>query len=744
LGVHRITFVLQKQRNSVFISINQKLFLSRRNDQKVDGTMASINKQLPLFLFCIMLSISSVIYIYDYANNQRNLQQETLVHAQYSAQYIESEIMNRIDLIQIFAHEWVTTQNASELSDSRIFYDEVPYYFDYFSGYLAINWIDSNGTIRWVYPVESNTAAINRSIIYLLTGDLNSAFAIAKNDHQVGMTNVTTLFQGGKGMVTYQPLNHFNKTSQQLEIVGFFNMVVRINSFIDQMINNTPLLSDFSFSLIEYNQEIYHFQDQFDLHSDYVVEQNITFYNRTWMLYFRPTQFNINDSLFSDLTYLLPLALLASCIALGFSHSLIKKNLQLDETIREKNKIEGKLIQAQKMEALGTLAGGVAHDFNNILMGMQGNFYLLSESVFENPKLTSIYSPYDLTEIKEEFQNVSSLFSRAKDLINQILQFSRNIEYDFTPFELTDHLRSTLKIFNNSIDKRIKLTINITSNSLYILGDPTRLQLAFTNVLVNARDALPDGGEIIFSLQIRPLTKLTNDFYQKPPYNGQEVVIIIHDNGIGIPEENLSKIFDPFFTTKPREKGTGFGLSIVYNTIKIMKGLIEISSKKDVGTDVTIILPLIIPEHNKDHNQKNHIAKISAKNESQNSYILIIEDEDAIRSSLQKYLLKQSFQIQMTGSGKEGLEIYQRNPQKFFLVILDVNLPDLNGIEIYNTLKLVNPSQSFLFITGYSEAEIPDKYLPNIQFLQKPFSFSVLNQKINRFLDLWKKEKKTI
>lgn len=690
-----------------------------------------IHTLTPFLLFGIFFVSTLIFWRLDVKQDQAELKNETEILSTFMASKIEEDISRRIELIEIFVNDWINTQKPENFNSSERFLLKVPYYFAFYSGYLAINWINPSGVISWVYPQEENQGAINRSIVNLLSGAENTAFSQARDERLIGMTNVTALFQGGMGLVTYHPLIFLNTTTNVSELVGYFNTVFQINPLIEELIRETPILHDFSFDLREYNTSVYHYQEEFDRDTAFCYTKHIEFYGRSWEFHLSPNSKSISEIQFLAKWQYLLISFFSSIIIFIFSRSLVEKAKLIEQTFLEKSEVESQLFQAQKMEALGTLAGGVAHDFNNILMGLQGNLFLLKEDV-----LDMVSDSKKQEEFSENFEDIEELTQRAQEMTSNILTFSRQTDFEKEPIEIKQLLEKTIKIFSKTVDKRIEIISNWDKVPVYIIGNQTKLHQIFTNILVNSRDALIEGGKIQISISKEPKDKTKNPKSNYHFDKERELLISIKDDGVGMDEETINHIFDPFFTTKKIGKGTGLGLSIVYRNVLSMDGDISVKSQVGEGLETRIFFPISriglseITQEVNDINKKN-LEIFNAQR------ILIAEDEKTISKSLKKYLQKLNLRVKSFKSGEEALTHYIENADQYPVVILDVNLPDLNGIEIYKRIRSINKEQEIIFITGYSQDKIPDLVSSTVTWLQKPFKFddleTLLQQKLAYF-----------
>ncbi|MHA1584034.1 MAG: ATP-binding protein, partial [Promethearchaeota archaeon] len=445
-------------------------------------------------------------------------------------------------------------------------------------------------------------------------------------------------------------------------------------------------------------------------------------------------------------------------VIIGIFILLLERNFKkINQDMIEKSQMEQIIFRKQKFESLGTLAGGIAHDFNNILSGIQGNMELtifdldeLTEKIKINPEF--LQNIGDLVkDSKENLHEIQELIQHSIEINRQITDFSSGSHSNIGLFNVRDILNFSINSFSNMIDKRIKIDKNYFGLNPYIICDSSQFKQVILNILINARDAMVgrDGKiEISIATQKREHSlKLPQKIQTFVKNNKCELdhtlnlIISIKDSGEGIPPENLEKIFDPFFTTKRGEKhGSGLGLAIVYKIIHSAGGDIIVNSTMGEGTTFCLILPYI--SHSGE--VQVSISSFSEKKSQKfincpNLKVLVIEDEKIIRKNLQKYLEAGKVFIFSLDNGKKGWQFYQEHYNEIDLVILDINLPGMNGIDIYQHIKGINPKQPTLFMTGYSAYDFPvfDKY--DLGLLEKPFKFDELGHKILEFYDSFKK-----
>jgi len=385
--------------------------------------------------------------------------------------------------------------------------------------------------------------------------------------------------------------------------------------------------------------------------------------------------------------------------------------------ITEKKSLERQLLQSQKMETISTLAGGIAHDFNNILGGILG------------------YASFVKTLIKEEnkiykyIDNIEASAIRAANLTNQLLSFSRGGKYESRPLDINKIIRETLKVLYSSIDKSISIKTLLIPELLSVEGDASQIQQVFLNLFVNARDAMPEGG----NLQIETKNVYLDQTFCKTHPGakpGKYVHIAISDTGIGIKKETIDRIFEPFFTTKGKEKGSGLGLSVVYGIVKNHGGYVSVYSELGKGSIFKVYLPAsskpILEE------KESEISEVEGKES-----ILVIEDEEVIRNLVKEGLEDLGYTVLTAEDGEIGIDIYGERKREINLVILDLILPKMSGKIIYQKLKAIDPQIKVLLSSGYSQSGQAQELLnQGVEgFIQKPFKIKELAREIRAVLD---------
>lgn len=373
----------------------------------------------------------------------------------------------------------------------------------------------------------------------------------------------------------------------------------------------------------------------------------------------------------------------------------------MDVTMQKRT--EDELRQAQKMDVVGQLAGGVAHDFNNMLTAIIGSAEMMERHVKNDPALVKL-----LTTIQEAA-------GRSADLTGQLLAFSRKGSTRTVQVRINNSIQSVISLLERTIDKNIRLTTRLIADRDLVIGDPAQLQNALLNLGINARDAMQDGGTITYATATVYLDATycgSHSFHIQP---GTYVEISVSDTGMGIKKDVIDHIFEPFFTTKGIGKGTGLGLAAVYGTIKEHHGSINVYSEIGIGTVFKLYLPLA--DEQKDSNIPLE------KTRPGSGGILLVDDEVLIREMGQALLEDHGYQVFLAEDGKQALEIYEREQANIQLVILDVVMPVMGGKETLQRLLEVNPDVKVLMSSGFHQDETNDSFikLGARGFIQKPY-----------------------
>ncbi|MFH1138293.1 MAG: response regulator [Pseudomonadota bacterium] len=382
----------------------------------------------------------------------------------------------------------------------------------------------------------------------------------------------------------------------------------------------------------------------------------------------------------------------------------------------EKEKLQEQLRNAHKMEAIGTLASGIAHEFNNLLQAMTGYTQLLlmdkSPDDSDYPSLLAI-------------QNSGN---RAADLVRQLLQFSRKAGAQRRPVDLGQEVKQARQLLERTIPRMIQINIRSAGDPWTINADPIQIEQILLNLGTNAADAMPDGGELVIETENAVLNEDDADRrLDAPP--GRYVLLTVSDTGYGMDQELVKHIFDPFFTTKEIGKGTGLGLASVYGIVRSHGGSITCHSKVGRGTKFKIYFPAIDrPE-----------ARDAAPNHPRGGgeTILVVDDEEAITGFVQQVLERFGYKVLTAAGGEEALEVYSNQPGAIDLIIMDLGMPGMGGRQCLQALRRMNCAARVVIASGYSmDNQVPKSSEAGADgYLSKPYQLNDLLSKLREILD---------
>jgi len=385
--------------------------------------------------------------------------------------------------------------------------------------------------------------------------------------------------------------------------------------------------------------------------------------------------------------------------------------------ITEKKQLELKLFHSQKMEAIGTLAGGIAHDFNNILAGITGYTDIAKLKFKKEPEKIPVY-----------LDGISRAGQRAKNLVSQILSFTRNTETKRKDINPLPVIKEALKLLRSSIPSSIEMVQEIKAKNTLIRGNTTQLHQVIMNLCTNAAHSMKDtGGTLTISIDTIDIDE-TNTFETcfgqiKPDTYFK---ISVKDTGHGIPENIGAKIFDPYFTTKKTGEGTGLGLSMVQGIVKNHGGYLNFSSILNKGTCFEIFFPIAM-ESEKIFKEKNKINVLKGHEK-----ILFVDDEEILAELMEELLEESGYEVECVNSPVEALNLFNENPKNFDMIITDMTMPVMTGVKLCKEIYKIRPEIPAIICTGYSES-IPEKSLENTGIrkkLLKPFNIEELNKAI--------------
>ncbi|MBD3391800.1 MAG: response regulator [Chitinivibrionales bacterium] len=386
---------------------------------------------------------------------------------------------------------------------------------------------------------------------------------------------------------------------------------------------------------------------------------------------------------------------------------------------QERARLEEELRQAQKMEAVGRLAGGIAHDFNNMLGAISGYAEMIKKKFgIDNPKLDKYAD------------TILSAARRVADLTSKLLVFARVSKVEMIETDLHKVVDDVVMLLARTVEKNIAIRQRLDASASLVLGDRSQLQSAILNIALNARDAMPEGGELLFGTDIVTLDAKyieQQTYYLKP---GSYLLLTIDDTGVGMDESTRARIFEPFFTTKETGKGTGMGLASAYGTVKSHNGYINIYSEVGHGTSVKVYLPL----------SPDAVPPAEGIQEDQpvagSGHIMVIDDEEYMLNVSQEMLSDLGYRVTTCRSGARAIKLFETMHEQIDLVIVDMIMPECTGRECLKGLRGIDPGVRAVLATGYSMNTEVKELLGEgfVEFIQKPFTGGKLSQVVAKAL----------
>jgi signal transduction histidine kinase/ActR/RegA family two-component response regulator len=392
------------------------------------------------------------------------------------------------------------------------------------------------------------------------------------------------------------------------------------------------------------------------------------------------------------------------------------------QTKREKENLQKQLLQTQKLESIGTLAGGVAHDFNNILTVIMG----LSQMVLSGLKKSD--------PNRDKLKSILNSAERASKLTKQLLLFSRKEEMEFKIINLNNIISQLRKMLNRLIGEDITMHNNLSQDLWQINADENQMEQVITNLVVNARDAMPGGGDLKISTENISIdeekAKTIPDI--KP---GEYICLSIEDTGAGIAKSLQKKIFDPFFTTKGRAEGTGMGLSVVHGIVKKHGGVIDLYSEPGEGTIFKIYIPAVIEQGIKMSEEQETDSFENYKGSGET--ILLVEDEKPVLTYLESILDNHGYNYLSAKSAEKAVQLFKKNEDNIELLISDVILTGMDGMQLANKLKSEKKDLKIILSSGYSNKKVKMSSIKEkgYNYIQKPYNIMDLLKMIHHTIN---------
>ncbi len=364
------------------------------------------------------------------------------------------------------------------------------------------------------------------------------------------------------------------------------------------------------------------------------------------------------------------------------------------------------------MKSLGTLAGGLAHDFNNLMMGIQGNVSLM------------LYETNPSDPHYQQLEAISQYVNNATGITSQLLGIAREGKYDAKPLNMNELLQKQIDLFSRT-NKQVIVHTQFEQHIRSVEVDQSQMMQVLWNLFINASHAMSDGGDLFITTRNTGYKECLQEFPDAP--EGDYIQLRIRDTGCGMDEDTLSQVFDPFFTTKEKERGTGLGLTSVYGVIQNHDGFIRMESVVGKGTEVTILLPASDKQAVSTNADKAGMVRGTGT-------VLLVDDEKFVRDITRDMLTMLGFEVISVGSGKEAISVYREQHAEIRLVILDLIMPGMGGQETYRNLKAINEQVVVLISSGYSADSEAENLLKQgcRGFIQKPFTMEFLSRELSR------------
>ena len=409
--------------------------------------------------------------------------------------------------------------------------------------------------------------------------------------------------------------------------------------------------------------------------------------------------------------------------ALSLARGLAASLASLVERSRARaqaEELQERLRQSQKLEAIGTLAGGVAHDFNNLLTGILGYTWLLKQNAAPEG---------DVYRAAVVIENAAE---RAAELTRQLLGFARQGKHQEVPVDLNQLVGEVTELLGRTFDKAVAVHVAPPTYELRVLGDPGQLHQVLLNLAINARDAMPGGGDLYFETGVVDGARVPRAAH---PHlgRGPHALLEVRDTGCGIREGDLQRIFEPFFTTKEQGKGSGMGLAMVYGIVQAHHGAIEVESREEAGTTFRVWLPLI-DGLRLDPDAARRSAADGQTPVRGEGLVLLVDDEEIVREMARELLSSLGYEVVLARNGLEAIERFVEHRSRIRLVLLDLVMPRMGGRECLRALKRIDPKVRVLLSSGWQREGLLQGALEDgaLGFLSKPYPLVTLSQAVSR------------
>ena len=553
--------------------------------------------------------------------------------------------------------------------------------------------------------------------------DLREVMQSAAGTGRAAVSHPVDLRQGGRGLLVCVPVNPGDKQG------GFLVGVFRYQDLLDSILRDVS--PDYSVAMYDGNEEIYGHGNAEPPPKDAAAQaEEIKFQQLTWraQIWQAPERAFYTGSILPQITFVGGIVLATWIAFAAFAaeterfraREVAGANEELKKEIAGREQAEEALREAQKMEAVGRLAGGVAHDFNNLLMVIRGHAALLLNRAGADGAR------------RRELGEIVKTTDRASSLTRQLLALSRKQVLKPRVLSLNSLVTQLAELLPPVLGEDIRLVLDLSPELGNVRADSSQMEQVIMNLVFNARDAMPGGGELTIHTENANLDEawVAGHPDVQP---GPHVMLSVSDSGHGMDHETQSHIFEPFFTTKDRSKGSGLGLATVYGTVRQSGGCITVSSKLGEGTSVQIYLPRV--EEAVDVVEAP-IAPAPPRTEEGQETILVVEDDDAVRRMTRQFLTIAGYTVVEARSAPEAMDLLQGDGESIDLVLTDVVMPGMKGHELGQQLASIRSGMRLLYMSAYTEdAAVDLGFLgPGSAFIEKPFSPDELARKVREVL----------
>jgi signal transduction histidine kinase/ActR/RegA family two-component response regulator len=590
-----------------------------------------------------------------------------------------------------------------------------------YPAYEAVEWVDPTFHVRWATPSSGNEPDLGVDLSADSTQRV--AFQAAEQNMDVMVTRPVNLLQGGRGLLVCVPVYTPHKLS------GFLVAVFRYQELISSILQD--IAHGYWIAVYDGDEQIYGQETNLSASARDARREStayVHFRDTTWRVQVWPKPGTVTYALSTLpkvafiggilLSALLAFTVYSAETARLRAREAIAANTELKSEIAGREHAEEALLQAQKMEAVGRLAGGIAHDFNNLLTVIRGHAALSLNRVSSDGAL------------RRELNEILKSTDKASALTRRLLAFSRKQVLQLRVVDLNTLVAQVREFLPPVLGDDIHLVLDLAPDLGRVKADAAQMEQVIMNLALNARDAMPDGGE----LKIQTMNVDLDEAWirgHEGAKAGPHVMLAVHDSGHGMTDDTLSHVFEPFFTTKDINKGTGLGLATVYGTLRQSGGFACVSSKVGEGTTFQIYLPRV-----EEAIDVVEPAIIGPPPQQGTETILVVEDNDAVRRIAREFLKIKGYTVVEARGAMEAIQIMKNRGDQIDLVITDVLMPGMKGRELVEQLTELRPDLKVLYMSAYTEdAAINIGVLsPGTEFIEKPFGPDELATKVRQVL----------